>query len=500
MNIPLVSEYKIPFILQRIIQTFFGGLNTETNGLPVKLAIFLLAPVVGITTSCLIDNHQIDSYIAVLVTALFGFFFTLLIQVLSMVQLYQVSALVLPDGSVKKSSVINRLLPVARFHSKTLIILTCVLSSSLMGIITHVFKIEHIQAHVHGNHLLALCVFLLVWFTTAIAHHSLTLGPPPETASYLMTFSKINSLNRPLHLLSLPVIVILFPSGFLPCTLLICCLPFLWLLGIVPPVSALLYYLLEQANMILFAGSCSSDFLALLISVTASSLVFVACHWTLHGWKFLLATSLATFLLSNKWISNWSQLKSIPFAMKTVVCVGGIVGISWIPDSWESLPLVFALVGLVGFTSVVHYSQQVYIGNQVKNPASALMDIRTPIINLTVNTARIVLHIGKHSIRWGKKTKYPLLRYSTDLLGTNSRPTLSLDWSGCPHSCLSSTPATMATTGPSGTSLTHSSLLWFRPFTAWRSTNRTTILHSSLAHFCDWKLCPQTVSSRHHTL
>lgn len=242
MNIPLVSEYKVPFIFHRILQTFFGGfelsssVSTPTTGdysysFLIRLFIYCFPSVVGIVFTMLIDNRLVDSYIGVLTASIIGFIFTFTIHLLSRIQpeMYKTSPLVFSAeastgvGTSKPQNLLQKLIPASKYNSKALVLGNCFMTSSLLGIMTHTFKLRQIRLSMHTGNFLTLCIFGLVWFTLAITHHSLTMGPPPETAAYSMTFNKMDCFNRPTHLLILAVLVALgpWPTTYLFCTILI---------------------------------------------------------------------------------------------------------------------------------------------------------------------------------------------------------------------------------------------------------------------------------------
>ena len=411
MNIPLVSEYKIPFILHRIIQTFFGGLQLTTdttitpttNHLLIKLCVFLFPSSVGIVCSTLIEYRLVDSYIGVLIASVVGFLFTLIMQLIcsSHYELYRIGSLVLNDVNGKKPSFVQKILPGIRYYSKTLMLLSCLLTSTLIGMTTYRFQLNNIRVFIHSSNVIAICIWLLVWFTMAIALHSLSLGPPPETATYSMAFNKINSMNRPVHLMIFAGIIEFFPSAYQSCTLIICCLPFLWLLGVVPPITALLHYFLEQVNILVFGGTCSASLYSLILTIVTTSLILVITHFSLSHNYFLLTASLSAYLISNKWHSNMIQMARWPNAVKVVLCLSSIIAIFYLPFRFHN-QLMSTIVCLLCLVYTVRYTQQVYLVNKIKNPLSVLMSCKVLrnicTSRLTILVARICLHIGEWPI------------------------------------------------------------------------------------------------------
>ena len=76
MNIPLVSEYKIHFITQRLIQTFFGGFDYKFNNLGVsshittliKIILYIYPFFIGLIFTIIVELNCLTEYLAAIIS------------------------------------------------------------------------------------------------------------------------------------------------------------------------------------------------------------------------------------------------------------------------------------------------------------------------------------------------------------------------------------------------------------------------------------------------
>lgn len=374
MNIPLVSEYKVPFIRHRVLQTFLGGFELLPAACSqqylLRLAIFLCPATLGILSSMLMHRQLVDPYIAVLLVSILNFLFVLSLHLVAFVQRESAKVSPLSDEKPNPNRIaLHQLIPVGVHHSILVVLLYSSMASALIGLMTHLFP-----PNLLSNQGLGYTLFVVCWFTFAVSHYSLTMGPAPETAAYSMTFNTVDSFNRPVHLLLCLGLLAVIPSEWGPyhmaLLLLISLLPFLWLLGIMPPVQSLADQFLEQVNVLL-GGTSSTSTCTLLTAVLATSSSVVMAHFLLHGVNFLLACSLVAFLASNKWLTNWSQTWTILHLSKTLMLLSVIAAIFYLPEELTRVTGDTAsttLIALVISISVAKHSQRIYLLNLFKNP------------------------------------------------------------------------------------------------------------------------------------
>lgn len=437
MNISLISEYKISFILHRIFQTFFGGLelnnriitlgrkdsktmttdtndsnftmnnlipgassstsSTSTSAWFIQLFIYIFPSFIGTIVSTLIDSALIDSYIGILSVSVIGFIFTMIMNIQPQKLANKTRPLIhIDDGwpidastavmfkqnQPKQNLKYPNVKTIRQYQSQIIIIIIArsLISCSLLGMMVNSFRLKSIKFHVQPDNVMAIFIMLLVWFTFTTVHYSLIVGSPPETTAYSIKFRSIDSFNRSIYMLTL-LLAITFASEsiYSTITLIICCLPLLWLLGILPPIPALVFYLLEQINIVLLAGTAScyiwSLFMTIIFSITAITL----SHFYLNGRRFLLTNLFTGFLVSNKWLFNMNQLQYWPYLIKMITSINAMIAIYWIQNRFLSIiriQLFEILLTLLIIVYLVKYFKMIYVINVIKNPLNMIMSTR----------------------------------------------------------------------------------------------------------------------------
>lgn len=401
MNIPLVSEYKVPFILQRLLETLLGGFElTCSPSLLLRLAIYLIPSGLGMVATLLLDYHLMDRYIGLLTVGIANFLFVLTIHLIAGIQRESVKAnLVSAD---KPKTGLQQLIPRGGHHSSIAALAVSLLGASLVGLMVHTFKPAQLMATFERNTALATCVYALAWFSFTVAHHSLTMGPAPETAAYSMAFNKADSFNRPVHLLLLLSVLSVIPEHLCPHSLLllfVCLLPILWLLGVMPPIQSSVHHCLEQINTLLLGGTASWNVFSLLATVLLSGGTVLLAHFLLALDAFLLVSALLAFLVSNKWLHNWSHVMALLPASKMLLTLAVIVALAYLPGTPNDSALTVILVGFLAVIQVAKHSQRIYLFNWIKNPLNVILSaslLRTLQSNrLCIISVRIGLHCGK---------------------------------------------------------------------------------------------------------
>ncbi|KAH9422770.1 Pecanex-like protein 4 [Dermatophagoides pteronyssinus] len=447
MNISLISEYKISFILQRIFQTFFGGLQlnnnnkqndskttTDTNDVSstnhhggnlitnesltslslatttttktaswiIQLFIYLFPSCIGMIISILIDLLLIDSYIGILCVSVFGFIFTMIMNIQPQKSANKTRPLIY-DGqwptTDNQTSIqmfkqnhpkpndhnkyLSNVKTIRQYQSQIILIIIArsLISCSLLGMMTNSFGLKSIKFHNQSDDIIAIFIMIFVWFTFTTVHYSLIIGAPPETTAYSIKFRSIDSFNRSIYMLILLLTVTFIPnqSIYSTITLIICCLPFLWLLGILPPIPSLVFYILEQINIILLAGTATcyiwSSFITILFSFTA----IILNHFYFTGRNYFLINLIIGFLSSNKWLFTMNQLHRWPYLIKIIISINSMIAICWISNDFLSIiqqeifEILFILLIIV---HLVKYFKMIYLMNMIKNPLNMIMSTR----------------------------------------------------------------------------------------------------------------------------
>ncbi|CAI9724778.1 4 [Octopus vulgaris] len=117
----------------------------------------------------------------------------------------------------------------------------------------------------YNSDVAAVLLFLFGWLSVCIAQYSLTVGAPPEPATFrTMDTYEISHLMRPTYVFICVIVDAIqrqYPSSY---DLLIAnqvlhifmaCLPICWTFGMLPPIDAGLLWLVEQSHIFLLGGS-----------------------------------------------------------------------------------------------------------------------------------------------------------------------------------------------------------------------------------------------------
>nr|XP_027200557.1 pecanex-like protein 4 [Dermatophagoides pteronyssinus] len=331
MNISLISEYKISFILQRIFQTFFGATTTTTTKTAswiIQLFIYLFPSCIGMIISILIDLLLIDSYIGILCVSVFGFIFTMIMNIQPQKSANKTRPLIY-DGQWPTTDNQTSIQMFKQNHPKP---------NDHNKYLSNVKTIRQYQSQIIliiiarsliSCSLLAIFIMIFVWFTFTTVHYSLIIGAPPETTAYSIKFRSIDS--------------------------------------ILPPIPSLVFYILEQINIILLAGTATcyiwSSFITILFSFTA----IILNHFYFTGRNYFLINLIIGFLSKVRYFClDIIRMFSIDFCHK------------------------FYMVITILFTSVmlrkqkIRYSWTIFIINVILLPINIIIIIISSMLNIPI--------------------------------------------------------------------------------------------------------------------
>jgi hypothetical protein len=390
MNIPLVSEYKIGFISHRIIQTFFGGFGYNVNQAEeisnlivfYKFLVFIYPLVIGIIFSVIIETNCLSELFGALISGIISFLIMITIHLLAKRQILIKINPIHNNEKVSESEkrFLPRIIPFAAKKPKVVILLHSIISSSLISLSVYNLQLSLIYKFVSNDWFLAFALFFASWLTLIISHHSLTISPPPETATYATTLNTsdlISSLNRPFHVLIVLSFQLIDWIAFnnlyqsIPmCAILLSIYPFLWLLGFMPPLPALIQWLIERINDIIFGGLLYSPIYQL-VSLLLSVCVLILCWAVDEPIVLIYISSVYGFLMSNDIISYLKAIKKMKVKISSLVIVISLLfSIFFINilttneflnlffiNEW----LIYSIFASLFFITTIKYSQSVYI-------------------------------------------------------------------------------------------------------------------------------------------
>ncbi|XP_071963910.1 pecanex-like protein 4 [Antedon mediterranea] len=296
----VINDYKKEFVVKRLPQTFFGGMKLKLGyDAPIyvyinQVLIFILPFVIGGIFTLLVEFDAIAYDIASYIYGSIIFLFVLLEQLFSSFNarnsnnVRRLNNVFTEEDEIEfdscfGSETIDFVLPVKKF--KINIIIHSLLSGPLCGIGLWYLLPSTLESLYH-NVGATVVLFMFGWFTICVAQYSLTVTSPPEIAIFRSTDPyELQPLMRPLYVyifLAFHVVQWYDDSYLLVNQILhvvFIFLPLLWSLAVLPPLDALLLWLMEQCLSILGGSPVAGD-LRLILLFLASSLIFIIIFFT----------------------------------------------------------------------------------------------------------------------------------------------------------------------------------------------------------------------------
>nr|XP_045605475.1 pecanex-like protein 4 [Procambarus clarkii] len=288
MESPLVNDYKKPFIIRRLIETFFGGLRLfASEGVPVyvyvlQILTFSVIPIFTTLFVLLEHNGMISLIQAVIINGVLGGLYSLALQLLAHFLRNQNSK----SGGVEQVNLATDEEIIefdSPFGPKTWAFLItekkvkgAVIIHSLIaglvgaGVVYYVRPSTTYDFNVPWE--VSVSFTILSILTLSVGIWPLIGGSPPEPATFHPLSWDIPAFSRPSHMLTCVLIHLLsryhpemswllaldalFHIVFATCSLL-------WLFGILPPIDAYILWLMEQWLVVGLGGSPMSSSLRL---------------------------------------------------------------------------------------------------------------------------------------------------------------------------------------------------------------------------------------------
>ncbi|XP_071534106.1 pecanex-like protein 4 [Panulirus ornatus] len=318
MESPLVNDYKKPFIIRRLVETFLGGLRLfASEDAPfyvyvLQIIVFSVIPLLTILFVTLEHNGMITLSQAVFASAVLAFLYSLAVHLVAYFLRTQKSK----TGEIEQVNLASDE-EVLQFDSplgpktwaflirekklKGGIIINSLLVGVLGGGIVYYVR-PSTTYHLNVPWDVSLSFTILGIFTAGVGVWPLIGGSPPEPATFHPLSWDLSALSRPSHMLTCvlvhlisdyyPEVPWLLPlDGFCHMVFAVCSV--LWLLGILPPIDAYLLWLLEQWLVVVLGGSPMSStprligqviigtltlFMAAAMPSFAALMIFAACR------------------------------------------------------------------------------------------------------------------------------------------------------------------------------------------------------------------------------
>ncbi|XP_060062887.1 pecanex-like protein 4 [Ylistrum balloti] len=334
-GIPLLNEYKRDFFYKRLPQTILGGPKLKLGyEAPVyvylnQVLLFIIPFLIGGVFTLLVELGTVTDYIAVIVYGCLIFTFVLITQIISTaVQLQNSSDLTLP---IKKKNLLAEddevdffsccgvetfefVAPKKKFMVN--IVLHSVVGGSMCGLALWYLLPTTLGDLYSYNTGVTVILYTFGWITLCVAQYPLTITAPPEPATFRTLDSwELSPLMRPFYVflcitfhLLYRFLSTVFLSTDQTLHVLFSFLPLLWMLGILPPLDAVFYWLFEQLHVHLLGGSTSASGVRLVVLLTLSLGVYLGAYFISASLGSVLLAALCGYLLSTDLGSLGDQL------------------------------------------------------------------------------------------------------------------------------------------------------------------------------------------------
>ncbi|XP_068230069.1 pecanex-like protein 4 [Palaemon carinicauda] len=284
MESPLVNNYKKPFILRRLLETFLGGLRLcASSDVPLyvyilQLILFSVIPILIIIFVILEHYDKLTLSWSVYPCGILVFVYALVIQIIAHLLRTQTSKtqevehvnLAVDEEFLEFDSPFGPKtwsFLIRQKKAKLNIIIHSIIAGVVGGV--SVFYIRPVSTvHINVPWGASLAFTVLGVFTASVGLWPLIGGAPPEPASFHPLPWDLAGLSRPLHMII--CIVVHTVASYLPSVtwlfvldvffhLVFASCSILWLLGILPPIDAFIFWILEQWLVIALGGSPMSS-------------------------------------------------------------------------------------------------------------------------------------------------------------------------------------------------------------------------------------------------
>ncbi|XP_056401268.1 pecanex-like protein 4 [Hyla sarda] len=323
-DVPLLNDYKQEFFWKRFPQTVLGGPRFKLGYsappyIYINQVILFLTPwVLGGVGTVLCEVHILEDYYAAIVSAGLMLISSFVIQLLNQYARRKTSTIerlqnqntltdeddfdfsgCLGSETVKFIIVGKKFIANLIFHS--------ILAGVLCGLGTWYlmpYRIDLLYANTGGT----VMIFVFGWVTICIAEYSLIVNSATETATFhAQDTYEITPLLRPLYIFAFIAVdltnrfITTIPALLLANKVLhviFLFLPFLWALGILPPLDALVLWGIEQILEFILGGSPMSSNLRLLVTFLISLGITISAYFIPNSIGLVLFIAGLGFILS----------------------------------------------------------------------------------------------------------------------------------------------------------------------------------------------------------
>ncbi|KAM9294127.1 pecanex-like protein 4 [Gastrophryne carolinensis] len=323
-DVPLLNDYKQEFFWKRFPQTILGGPRFKLGYsappyIYINQVILFVTPwVLGGVGTVLCEVKILPDYYAALLSGGLMLIAAFIIQLLtryaqritSTVERLQNSNTLTDEDDYDftgclRAETVKFVIPGKRFIAN--LIFHSILAGVLTGLGTW-YLLPYRLTLLYGNLGAVIMIFIFGWITICIGEYSLFVHPATETATFHAqdTF-EMTSLMRPCYIFAFIAVDLAYRFVTTEPTLILAnkilyvvflFLPFLWALGILPPLDALVLWGMEQTLEFVLGGSAMSSNLRLVITFLVSSAITISAYFFPNSLALVLFMSGCGFILS----------------------------------------------------------------------------------------------------------------------------------------------------------------------------------------------------------
>ncbi|XP_071482865.1 pecanex-like protein 4 [Diadema antillarum] len=344
-EVPLLNEYKLDFFWKRFPQTLLGGPKLKLSGSSVRysapayvyiiqLTVFLLPWIIGGILTAVVEVGPLSAHVGYYIYGACMVVYVLAVQLTSLVvqrrattvaAFHNTNVLAEEDevdfDSCCGFETLKFALPTKRF--KINIVLHALVSGPVCALGFWYLLPSTLQP-LYGNVGATVILYIFGWLTLCVVQYPLTVASPPEPALFrAIDTLELLPLMRPFY--ALVCFLVHLAYKFYPSLLLTnqilhvvyIFLPMLWCMGTLPPLDALVLWLMEQALVHFLGGSQMAGDVRLCLMFLASLVVVVVAYFLPSVLVAIVFSACLGYILSLDLSSLANQiLSSIQQSMK----------------------------------------------------------------------------------------------------------------------------------------------------------------------------------------
>ncbi|KAF7710771.1 hypothetical protein HF521_009643 [Silurus meridionalis] len=306
-DVPLLNDYKQEFFWKRFPQTVLGGPRLKLGYCAPpyvyihQVVLFFMPWLLGGVATLLFQLRVIDDFGAGILSGVLMLAFSTVLQTLS-------QWVARRTGAVQRLAVGHNVMADEEERFMANVVLHTALAGAMCGFGTWYLLPDRLS-FVFGNDGAVVPVFALSWVTLCIGEYSLIVNTAAETATFQPQDTyEITALTRPLYIFSFIAVdlalrcvgggVAELQVASQVMHVLFMVLPVLWALGMLPPLDALVLWIMEQSLIHTLGGSAMATNHRLVLMFLSSVCISISTFFIPSSLGVVLFTVATGFILS----------------------------------------------------------------------------------------------------------------------------------------------------------------------------------------------------------